>query len=345
MKQHGDHEWCGHREITYAAVGRMFSELAGPDGTVRGATQEQYAAALDKAQAYMDRPVGAGLIDNFANSGRRFPYAGPGPTAHSAYANPNAQAEHFMANPYPNGLEPGGKQHGARELAVDTGYVVDRLRQARQSLGGDMIQHLGAAAHALQDSYSGAHAWRDLSVYRGDPTAGVSKLHVFTPLHAVGIDDGKNTHADEFDKPPAASGSTEAAIEATYRMLSAHERGLRDPDRAEELLRETMEPLLQPSARGVEVSLTPDAAWQAERDYRMGVEQGTIPLPEPGVQHYGAESGRVSESEKAALAKVLAPHAGGRAAAARADTGARADTAARDTGVRGKSPGQGLARG
>jgi hypothetical protein len=46
------------------------------------------------------------------------------------------------------------------------------------------LGHLGAAAHALQDSYSGAHAWREDSVYDGDPTAPLVSLHVLTPAHA-----------------------------------------------------------------------------------------------------------------------------------------------------------------
>ena len=91
--------------------------------------------------------------------GLSYPYAGPGPTTHSAYANPNAQREHVMADPYRKGLD---------NLETNTEYIYDQLAQAS---GADEFGHLGAAAHALQDSYSGAHAWREDSVYDGDPAA------------------------------------------------------------------------------------------------------------------------------------------------------------------------------
>lgn len=209
MKQHGDGHWCGHRDITYAATARHFDRIADSDGAVRGMSRREYAEALDKAQAYQDRPLGAGVIRNFAGSGKPFPYVGPGPTAHSAYANPDAQAAHFMADPY---------RDGPSNLHTNTEYIYTELAAAQTAQNAQQEwMHLGAAVHALQDSYSGAHAWRDLSVYDGDPTAKVDSLHVFTPGHVVGLDKGRNTHADEFDAPPAKSGSTLAAIEATYR--------------------------------------------------------------------------------------------------------------------------------
>ena len=58
-------------------------------------------------------------------------------------------------------------------------------------------------------------------MYDGDPTAPVQSLHVFTPVHAVGIDDGKNTHSDEFDTPPATSGSTRACIRSSPKDSGA----------------------------------------------------------------------------------------------------------------------------
>ncbi|WP_432948470.1 hypothetical protein ACQPXM_13815 [Kribbella sp. CA-253562] len=134
--------------------------------------------------------------------------------------------------------------------------------------------------HAMQDSYSGAHAWRDYAVYSGDPTAAVQALHVFTPGHLIGIDDGRNTHAGAFDQPPAGSGTVRAAVEATYRILAAHELGLRDPDLAELVLRETLEPLVRASGAGVVVSLVADARWRAERDRRLelGKSAGQRPV-------------------------------------------------------------------
>jgi hypothetical protein len=285
MKQRGDGQWSGHHDITYAAVARLFQDLAAPDGTVRGLRQDEYAAALDKAQAHQDRPLGAGMIDNYGGSGKSVPYAGAGPTAHSAYVNPNAQREHFMADPYRKGWD---------NLQTNTEYIYDQLAQASAA---DEFKHLGAAAHALQDSYSGAHAWREDSVYDGDPTAPVRSLHVFTPVHAVGVDDGKNTHADEFDTPPATSGSTRAAIEATYRMLSSYEQN-RDqtPEVADRARREDLAPMLRPSPSGVTVNLYPGREWTVERNRRLALEHGVIQA--------GPEV-----DEIARLAGVLAPNA------------------------------------
>jgi len=100
MRQHGDERWSGHREITRAAVRRLFADTAGPDGRIRGLDERQYADRLDHAQARQDRALGAGLVRHFGCTSLTVPYAGFGPTMHSAYANPDAQREHFMADPY-----------------------------------------------------------------------------------------------------------------------------------------------------------------------------------------------------------------------------------------------------
>jgi hypothetical protein len=286
MKQRGDGRWWGHRDITYAAVARLYQVLSCPDDTIHGVPQKVYSDALDLAQAYQDRPIGAGLIENHAGTGESYPYVGPGPTTHSAYRNPNVQREHFMADPY---------RKGPDNLRTNSGYILEQLAAAHRSASAeDEITYLGAAAHALQDSYSGAHAWREESVYEGEVTAPVQSLHVFTPGHAVGIDDGKNTHADEFDRPPTESGSARAAVEATYLMLRCYELN-RDnpPEEAAHARRAVMEPMLRPSAQGVTVSLHPDREWAAERDRRLALEQ--------------ASARRPSQDELTRLTRVLAP--------------------------------------
>ena len=317
MKQVGDDQWSGHHDITYAAVARLYQHLAAPDGTIHGLRREQYAEALDRAQAHQDRPVGAGMIRNFNGTGLSVPYAGPGPTMHSAYANPDVQREHFMADPYRKGFD---------NLHSNIEYVHEQLDAAHRST--DEFTHLGAAAHALQDSYSGAHAWREDSVYDGDVNAPVQSLHVFTPAHAIGADDGRNTHSDEFDQPPVDSGSTRAAIEATYRMLRSYELN-RDapPDVADRARRADLGPMLRPSAAGVGVNLVPDRAWTAERNRRLALEHGVL--------RAGAEG-----DEVARLAGVLTPNpAPGPAADRAADraAGPAADTPA--TAVQRSSPG------
>src|SRR5690349_12316334 len=154
MKQRGDGRWSGHHDITYAAVAQLYQHVAAPDRTVRGLRQDEYAAAVDKAQAYQDRPFGVGVITNFGGLGKSFPYVGLGPTTHSAYSNPDAQREHFMADPFRKGWD---------NLDTNAAYILEQLTAAHASPHLE-FGHLGAAAHALQDSYSGAHAWREDSV-------------------------------------------------------------------------------------------------------------------------------------------------------------------------------------
>ncbi|MFF0270358.1 hypothetical protein [Kribbella sp. NPDC004536] len=305
MKQVGDDQWSGHHDITYAAVARLYQQLAEPDGTIHGISRQQYAEALDRAQAHQDRTLGAGVIKNFNGTGLPFPYAGPGPTMHSAYANPDVQREHFMADPYRDGRD---------NLERNTEYVHEQLAAAHRS-ADEEFRYLGAAAHALQDSYSGAHAWREDSVYDGDVNAPVQSLHVFTPVHAVGAEDGRNTHADEFDEPPVNSGSTRAAIEATYWMLRSYELNRNRPsDLADRARRADLGPMLRPASSGVTVNLVPDRAWQAERNRRLALEHGVI---QPGPE----------ADELARLAGVLTPNPAPGAAADRS-AGPAVDAAA-----------------
>jgi hypothetical protein len=269
MRQRGDHTWCGHRELTVTAVDRLYDDLAAPDDLIRGIARREYAHQLDRAQAHQDRALGAGLIRNVANTGHTVPYAGLGPTLHSAYVNPEVQREHFLADPF---------RTGENNLRINAEYVVEQLRRGT----AEGMRPLGAAVHAIQDSYSGGHAWRDYAVYDGDPTAAVRALHVFTPAHLVGIQDGRNTHFGAFDEPPAGSGTARAAVAATYRILRAYELGRRDPARAEILVGELVEPLLRAHVDGVRVCLLADEQWRAERDRRLELDKTPGQDPEAG---------------------------------------------------------------
>lgn len=121
-------------------------------------------------------------------------------------------------------------------------------------------------------------------------------------MHAVGIDDGRNTHSDEFDKPPATSGSTAAAIEATYRLLRSSELN-RDlaPAAADRARRNELAPLLSPSPSGVTVNLHPTREWALERNRRLALEHGVL------------RPGREADEIKR-LAGVLAPNPAARPA-------------------------------
>ncbi|GAA1691735.1 hypothetical protein GCM10009745_41370 [Kribbella yunnanensis] len=293
MKQHGDGHWCGHREITYKAVEKLYQSQSRD-----GLSQADYAKQLDEAQAYQDRPLGAGVIKNFNGTGLPFVYVGPGKTAHSAYANPDAQREHFMADPY---------RRGADNLRSNTEYLFEELAAAHAAESPrDEMMHLGAAVHALQDSYSGAHAWRELSVYDGDPTARVQSLHVFTPGHVIGLDEHRNTHADEFDSPPESSGSTLAAVEATYRMVRAYEQTRELPPQEAELARRAaLDELVRP-ADNVVVNLHPTPEWTAERDTRLQLEQAGPKVQPAEEQAEVAEEVAVVSPEVAQLHRLQA---------------------------------------
>ncbi|MEV6286593.1 hypothetical protein [Kribbella sp. NPDC051770] len=168
-----------------------------------------------------------------------------------------------MANPYASGED---------NLRVNAEYVLDQLRRA--ATDGDTLRHLGAAVHAVQDSYSGAHTWRDYAVYAGDPTAAVSALHVFALFGS--------THHSEFDKPPAGSGTARAAVEATYRILAAYEEARGDPSRADAVLRAAVEPLFRAATGGVRVCLRADERWRAERDDRLELDKTPGQRASPG---------------------------------------------------------------
>jgi hypothetical protein len=326
MKQHGDGHWHGHSEVTTAAVSRLYAHLSGPDGRIMGLSRAEYARALDKAQALKDRAYGAGLIRNFANTGLTVPYAGPGKTMHSAWVNGAAQREHAMADP---------ALSGAENLALIREYVYQNLDAAHASADQE-VSRLGAASHALQDSYSGAHAWREDAVYEGEPNAPITTLHVFDPGHAIGVNKNRNTHSDEFDKPPAESGTVRAAVEANYRMLRAyHLNRDKSPEQFRAGIRTAMDPLLTPSTAGVQVSLSPTLEWTTERDRRITLEHGGAPARPP-----------LPSDELKRLRAVTAPTAaaaGGVRQATEA-SGRAVDGGRGGPGVQGKQPGQGSAR-
>src|SRR6266487_2559308 len=158
-------EGAGHHAVTRQAVRELFaSGRADAGGKIDGMTEDQYYTALDSAQKYQDRWYG--------------------PTTHPAWMDGAAQREHGMADP---------SHDGTWNLQTDKSYVENQLSQAHSG-GADQMQHLGNASHALEDSYSEAHAWRGDAANQGDPTAPVTSFNVFDPLpnqsmHSKGIID------------------------------------------------------------------------------------------------------------------------------------------------------------
>lgn len=174
-------------------------------------TLEEYFREVNAGQKHVDR-----IIDNLPGDAKQAkvmqdlgvnapPMVHPGllgPTAHSAWDDPAVQRQHSMASPYVS---------GERNLTADRSYAVDMLNAAYE-IGRyghyPPVEHremvpLGAALHAVEDSYSSAHLWRGDSVYSGDATAPIKSFNVFDAFGHGPM----NTHDGRFDKALPASGS------------------------------------------------------------------------------------------------------------------------------------------
>ncbi|MGA7953502.1 MAG: hypothetical protein WCA07_08270 [Gloeobacterales cyanobacterium] len=159
---------------------------------------------------------------------------------------------------------------------------------------GDLQQQemrdLGRATHALEDSYSNAHMFRDTS-NTADPHAPVESINVFNPV-GFGADD---THVEAFDKVPLDSdgnlirGSDRAAAAASAEMLDSY---LFHRDDGESIAHgafdSTVGSFYQPSSGGVGVNTNEDDPnWQRERDERLNPQEenpmGDYPAPSEDV--------------------------------------------------------------
>lgn len=268
---------AGHHAITRQAVHEFFASgrAAGTPPRIDGMTEDEYFRALDAAQEHQDRLVETTDV-NIAGHHISVP-SGTGPTTHSAWSDGAAQREHGMADP---------AHTGSWNLDTDRQYVEDQVAASRS---GDQMSHLGAAAHALEDSYSEAHAWRTDAANRGDPTAPVQSFNVFDPtpgashggVRTGGIVTGiEETHDARFDKVPVDAsgnpihGSDQAAVHATAQMLETAYDTEHQPDAAARThVHDTVQRFYQAAPAGVDVNIGADAAWEAERDRRLAEHQ------------------------------------------------------------------------
>jgi hypothetical protein len=179
---------------------------------------------------------------------------------------------------------------GAENLAIDRDYVKQNLLDARH---GDEMKHLGAAAHALQDSYSNGHAFRGDAVNNGDPTAPIESYNVFNPKPSLSMRSGgifsgtEGTHDQRFDEVPVYDdgtlirGSDIAAREATYRMLVAYVKSQQSNDAdARTIINGAIDPLYTPAGNpdGSEVGVNKkcDDSWEHEHDRRWDMQREQI---------------------------------------------------------------------
>lgn len=261
---------AGHHAVTHMAVQELFSAKADHHELVHGYTQQGFFGQLDQAQEHQDRWYG--------------------PTTHAAWADPHAQMQHAMGSPY---------MSGAANLNTDRDYIVKELDNAHAAHAahdteGEMA-HLGAAAHALEDSYSDAHVFRDLSVYSGNEKAHIEAFNVFDPLGlsthgpvtAPVSHVGEGTHDARFDVVPVdKSGNPilldhQAAAKAVADMLGTyfdHVDG--DAKTARDANLHTVDQFFQPSIHGVEVNAHVTDAWKHERDDRLTIREDQLDTPQ-----------------------------------------------------------------
>ena len=249
---------AGHHAITRAAVAELFaSGRADAHGLINGMTQDQYYRVLDHAQEKQDRWYG--------------------PTTHPAWADGKAQREHGMADPHLT---------GEQNLAIDRNYVEQNLADARH---GNEMTHLGAAVHALEDSFSEAHAWRGDAVNRGDPSAPIESLNVFNPLpsphqHTWGWPFGtEGTHDVRFDHVPVGKngdlirGTDIAAAHAIAQALGAyHDHQHENDTSARKAIDATVDRFYKASESGVKVNDVYTNSWAHERDHRLEIHHHEI---------------------------------------------------------------------
>jgi hypothetical protein len=251
---------AGHHAVTHLAVHDLYrSGQADTSGLINGQTERQFFDQLDHWQHYQDRFIDARTI--------------AGPTTHPGWLDGHAQREHSMADPHLS---------GTANLNIDRDYVVDELDQAHAAhLAANNVEemkHLGAAAHALEDSYSDAHMWRDESVYSGDPEAPVKSINVFDPgglsTHAGLISEG--THDPRFDHVPVdKSGNPilpnhQAASKAVAEMLQTYfDKRDQDAHTAHADCWATVDRFFQPDQDGVHVNSRATPEWTHERDHRL----------------------------------------------------------------------------
>jgi hypothetical protein len=249
---------AGHHAITHAAVAELFASLPeDAHGLINGMTKDQYYLVLDHAQEHQDRWYG--------------------PTTHPAWADGEAQREHGMADPHLT---------GEQNLAIDRNYVEQNLADARH--GNEMI-HLGAAVHALEDSFSEAHAWRGDAVNRGDPSAPIESLNVFNPLpsphqHTWGWPFGtEGTHDARFDHVPVGKngdlirGTDIAAAHAIAQALGAyHDHQHENDTSARKAIDATIDQFYKASESSVKVNDVYTDSWAHERDHRLEIHHHEI---------------------------------------------------------------------
>jgi hypothetical protein len=250
---------AGHHAITRAAVDLFFAARADPHThQIDGLDRDQYFHVLNQWQEHQDRPTG--------------------PTWHPAWADGAAQCVHSLADPHLTGQQ--NLIHNRENIELE-------LYMAKHE---DRFQHLGAAVHEIEDSFSEAHAWRGPGVNSGDPNAPIVSFNVFDPFpsmhqHTLGILSGnEGTHYSKFDTVPLDSrgdlirGTDVAAAHAAAKLLiTAHDtQHMSDAAAVHDIHTAVVELYHESYSHPVTVNDVATDSWVHERDYRLAVHDREI---------------------------------------------------------------------
>ena len=297
--EHGGHPLITREAVRQLFAMRGFDDVGDGVPRIDGLDEDEYFERLNQAQK--DQDVYTEWPTEIPTYGTSVPAAWDG----------DVQREHAMADP---------DLSGDANLARNRDYVQSELHNAHEG-GDDEFRHLGNAAHALEDSYSGAHVWRDReALAAGDPTAPIESINVWDPTPGWNggptgkfLSDEQGTHDERFDHVQVddghlAYGGDQAAANATAEMLIAHvdAKSMEDRD-AREYVDNTTDQFFAGAAGGVEVNDDATPEWRAERDERLDEtlgyehEKNTV---EQAREYYDAAAQAASDTYDAAAQGV-----------------------------------------
>ncbi len=215
---------AGHHAITLETTSLLFRR-PGNHGKILGLSENKFYEKLDHWQAYADRIL---TFEHF-----RFDV---GDTWMPEDWNRDAQRKHSVADSH---------KTGAENLKDIQNFIVNQLDLAKgYHLKNDSThewQCLGAVVHALQDSYSNAHVFRD----PGNPTDPYSPIQAFNVYYWE-----DSTHDDKFDVVPVIHddlyrGTDKAAASAGAILIGLYIEHVNDPaDAASQLFTNEVTSLL-----------------------------------------------------------------------------------------------------
>jgi murein DD-endopeptidase MepM/ murein hydrolase activator NlpD len=263
----------GHHVVTMHAVKMLFDAM--PGEKLLGLSPQQFFEKLDHAQAFADRSPAGPLLELkplIGSPADKAPF-GWGDTWMSSVDAPGSQMRHATADPRLTAQE---------NLKLIQSFVVEQLMMAKAYHDrGDTAkewQHLGAAVHCLEDSYSSAHMFRD-ATHPADPTASVQGINNFTWKEET------RTHDGLFDQVPVvatdnslARASDQAGALAVKELLTIYVSHVDDREWGQ--LRDALADTTDKFFHGPEAKVldSRDGDWQQQRAEHLSNEASLGPL-------------------------------------------------------------------